>query len=94
MKLYDRELIPLLAKHLQELVTTIGEDDDDDALELPMIPRAAIREMSDPQLMDSLEANQEARAYLSRKRMDLEKEQDRRVSLGAPLEVPGIEPLS
>jgi hypothetical protein len=86
LKLYDRDLIPLLTRHLQELVPTIGADDDDDALELPMVPRAAIREMSDKQLMESLEENQDAQAYLARKRVDLEREQDRRAGPPVPFE--------
>jgi hypothetical protein len=90
LKLYDRELPQPLASALQQYVTQIGGDDDDDE-ELPTVPRAALLEMSDKLLMESLEANQEARAYLSRKRVDLEREQDRRASLGKPLEVPGME---
>ena len=86
LKMYDRELIPLLVRHLQELLPTIGGDDDDDALELPMVPRAAIREMSDKQLRESLDENQDARAYLHRKRMEMEREQDRRAGPGTPLE--------
>jgi hypothetical protein len=87
LKLYDRDLIPLLTRHLQELVPTIGADDEDDALELPMVPRAAIREMSDEQLMESLEENQDAQAYLARKRMDIAREQDRRARPPMPLEL-------
>jgi hypothetical protein len=65
-------------------------DDADEALELPTVPKAALREMSDEQLMESLEQNQDMRAYLASKRVDLEREQDRRASLGTSLEVPGM----
>jgi hypothetical protein len=85
LKIYDRDLPQPLAGFLKEHVAQVG-DDDDEALELPMIPRAAIREMSDKQLMERLEENQEARAYLARKRVELEREQERRAGPGVPLE--------
>ncbi len=93
LKLYDRDLPQPLVGHLKAHVMQVGDDDDDgdEALELPTVPKAALLVMSDEQLMESLEQNQDARAYLSRKHADLVREQDRRASLGTPLEVPGIE---
>ena len=90
LKLYDRDLPQPLAGYLKEHVTQV-DDDDDDALELPTIPKAALLYMSEAQLMESLEQNQETRAYLASKRVDLEREQDRRASLGTTLEGPGVE---
>ena len=90
LKLYDRDLPQPLDDALQQHITKAG--DDDDAGELPTVPRAAIREMSDAALLERLEQNQDMRAYLTRKRVDLESEQERRASLGTPLEVPGMEP--
>ncbi len=90
LKIYDRDLPQPLAGYLKEHVAHVG-DDDDEALELPTVPKAALRDMSDEQLMESLERNQETRAYLARKRGDLMREQDRRASLGTALEVPGME---
>jgi ParB-like nuclease family protein len=75
LKIYDPDLPQPLAGHLMEHVKQV-DDDDDEALELPTIPRAALLYMSDAQLMESLEQNQEARVYLSSKRVDLEREQD------------------
>jgi hypothetical protein len=76
LKMYDSDLPQPLAEHLQKLIEQVGGDDDDEALEMPTIPKAALREMSEEQLMESLEANQDARAYLSRKHADLVREQD------------------
>lgn len=91
LKLYDRDLPQPLMEHLPQHVTQIGDDDDGDAMELPTVPRAALREMSDKQLLESLEQYQDTSAYIARKRGDLVSEQDRRASLGTPLEVPGVE---
>jgi uncharacterized ParB-like nuclease family protein len=90
LKIYDRDLPQPLVASLKEHVTQIG-DDGDEALELPMTPKAALLDMSDEQLMERLEENQDARAYLSRKHAELVREQDRRARLMTPLEVPGIE---
>jgi hypothetical protein len=90
LKMYDRDLPQPLVGYLKEHVPHVG-DDDDEALELPTVPKAALPDMSDEQLMESLEQNQDVRAYLARKHADLMKEQDRRASLGTPLEVPGME---
>jgi ParB-like chromosome segregation protein Spo0J len=90
LKIYDRDLPQPLAGFLKEHVSQVG-DDDDEALELPTTPKAALLDMSDEQLMETLEQNQDMRAYLSRKHADLAKEQDRRASVGTPLEVPGLE---
>jgi ParB-like chromosome segregation protein Spo0J len=90
LKIYDRDLPQPLLGHLKEHVAQVG-DDDDEALELPTIPKASLGDMSDEQLIERLEENQDTRAYLSRKHADLVKEQDRRASLGTPLEVPRIE---
>jgi ParB-like chromosome segregation protein Spo0J len=92
LQMYDRDLPQPLAGYLKDLITRVGDDDGEEALELPTVPKAALRDMSDEQLMESLERNQEGRAYLASKRVDLEREQDRRASLGTPLEVPGMEP--
>jgi hypothetical protein len=89
LKLYDRDLPQPLMGFLKEHVTEIGDDDGGDAMELPTVPRAALREMTGEQLVESLEDNQDARAYLTRKRMELEGEQDRRAGPGTPLELPG-----
>ena len=91
LKLYDRDLPQPLAGYLREHVAQIGEDDDGEALELPTVPKAALWNMSDEQLLESLERNQDHRAYLASKRVDLQREQDRRASLGTALEAPGIE---
>jgi hypothetical protein len=88
LKMYDRDLPQPLLGHLKEHVAQVG--DDEEALELPTVPKASLREMTDEQLMERLEANQDTRAYLARKRAELIGEQDRRASLGKPLEAPGI----
>jgi hypothetical protein len=81
LKIYDRDLPQPLAGFLKEHVAQLG-DDDDEALELPTIPKASLRDMSDEQLMERLEENQDARAYLTRKRVELEREQERRAGPG------------
>jgi hypothetical protein len=91
LKMYDRDLIQPLARELNNLVKLVGDDDDEEAFELPTVPKASLREMSDEQLMASLEQYQDMSAYIARKRGDLMREQDRRVSLGTSLEVPGAE---
>ena len=90
LKLYDPDLPQPLMGYLKEHVTLIGDDDDGEALELPMIPKDALLYMSDEMLMESLELNRDHYAYLARKRVELEREQDRRVSLGTTLELPAI----
>ena len=91
LKLYDRDLPQPLDDALQQYITKAGDDDGGDAAELPTVPGAAIREMSDAALLERLDRNQDMTAYLARKRWDIEREQDRRASLGTPLEVPGTE---
>jgi hypothetical protein len=90
LKLYDPDLPQALVGYLKRHVTIIGDDDDGEALELPMIPKAALRDMTDEQLMEAIEVNREHYAYLARKRVDLEREQDRRASLAGTLEAPGL----
>ena len=93
LRFYDRDLPQPLGGFLKAQALPTGAEDDDEALELPTVPKASLREMSDLQLMERLELNRDHYAYLASKRVDIEREQDRRASLatssGAPVDEEG-----